>query len=601
MKNNVICILVDSVIADYFGKTRCFESPTPFIDSLRSEGLVANNMYSHGPYTDAATKSLYTGRNCLDDFAFYFRLESAPADHYKVFHDNGYETYGLYYPYYVLGPKTKKNIDHSFYTAGFIYKSEWNEIYKYYSSKLAKTGLKDDDKLLLHKRTQLMFEAWSLYYEEILSNPQSLRIIKSIFDDFDVNKAYDFLTTEYQKYKAKPDQYLFNLLSEGLEHPLAKLDNLDVDIKIDRNKLSLLYKDEASFFTKISKLNFSANFSRHLPSFRRIYKGVCQCLKDRNLESIKFLANYWCLLNDVKLFKKHSFLKHWQDLPSARTQLECAAEILEERGNRNKPFYMSLHLLDPHNYVSFFSYDNLLKAKEEIAVLNKYVDMLGSEFDGAISYILSIRYVDYCIKLFCEKLKAMGIWDNTTIMIIADHGSSYSFSPLHGPRVNTFDKECYHVPFIIRSPGFAGCENNDYYNSKDIFPTLFDMVGIQKPKSFIGHSIFDKSYTPQNYVITEYTGPGCPDLLNRRIWFSIRDCSFVIGYKVGIFENFEDGEISVVYDLSKDPNGYYDIKKTIDKTKLTYLLKPLKRRFEEVKINTKLFIKALKDNEGIDS
>ena len=70
MKNNVICILVDSVIADYFGKTRCFESPTPFIDSLRSEGLVANNMYSHGPYTDAATKSLYTGRNCLDDFAF---------------------------------------------------------------------------------------------------------------------------------------------------------------------------------------------------------------------------------------------------------------------------------------------------------------------------------------------------------------------------------------------------------------------------------------------------------------------------------------------------------------------------------------------------
>ena len=592
MKNNTICILVDSVIADYFGTKRCKISPTPFIDTLKKEGVVANNMYAHGPYTDAATKSLYTGRNCLDDYAFYFRLESAPSNHYKVFHDAGYETYGLYYPYYIIGPKVKADIDHTYYSAGFIFKSEWFEIYQNYSQLIKHRDLTPVEFLLLKKRTKLMLDSWKLYYEEVIHNPQSIQMIKSIYKDFDFTQGLNIIKEELTEFNKDNKSYIYRLLSEGLNHRLALLDNFDVDSEIDRDKLHAIYKEYNSFFSKAEKLNRKANLWKHMPSLKRCLYGISKSIKSKSLEEVKFLANYWCLINDIKLFKKHSDLKPWQDLPSARTQIDFASKILEERSNNEKPFYMSLHFLDTHNYVSFFSYDNLSKINEELSLLVSYLDKIGSNFDGALSYILAVRYVDFCIELFCDKLKKLGIWDNTTIMILADHGSSYSFSPLHGPRTNTFDDENYHVPFIIRSPGFKGVVYSDYYNSKDMFPTLFDIVGIDKPNSFIGHSMLDRTNIPQDFVMTEYTGSGCPDVLQRKLWFSIRDKKYIVGYKVGLTDSFENGELTV-YDLSNDPYGFYNVSHKIDRSKIEYLMVHIKKRYEQVKNDTEKFINNL--------
>ena len=39
MKNNVIFFFVDSVTWNYVGKNRAYVSPTPFLDSLRSESM----------------------------------------------------------------------------------------------------------------------------------------------------------------------------------------------------------------------------------------------------------------------------------------------------------------------------------------------------------------------------------------------------------------------------------------------------------------------------------------------------------------------------------------------------------------------------------
>lgn len=79
-------------------KNRAYVSPTPFLDSLRSESLVTTKLYSYAPYTDAATRSLFTGRNCLDDYGYFFRTNTSPINHYKAFHDLGYETYDFNYP-----------------------------------------------------------------------------------------------------------------------------------------------------------------------------------------------------------------------------------------------------------------------------------------------------------------------------------------------------------------------------------------------------------------------------------------------------------------------------------------------------------------------
>ena len=145
---------------------------------------------------------------------------------------------------------------------------------------------------------------------------------------------------------------------------------------------------------------------------------------------------------------------------------------------------------------------------------------------------------------------------------------------------------------IIRHPGMKPVEVNSYQYSKDVFPTFADVLGIPQSPYFKGSSMLTE-LEERPFVVTEYMGPGCPDIYSRRIWFSARDKKYVVAYKVGIFENFEDGELAEVYDLQNDKNAYYNVNDTIDKSRIQYLLDPIKERFEEIKHDTNLFISQL--------
>ncbi len=589
---NAITILVDSVIWECVGTMRCKVSATPFLDSLKKEGITATKLYSHGPYTDAATRSLYTGRRCLDDFSYYFKLNTSPTTHYKVFHDNGYETYGLYYPYYMVGEEMRKSIDHTYYTAGFIFGSEWGGCFYYYADIIKKRKLNKEEIALLKKRMEMMLDIWIEFYQEGITNPESIDMIADVVDKFDVTKALKVLTEERAKYHQAPEDYLYDFLEKGKSHILAHLDGIDVDVKIDRCFLEEgvfnYYKD---FFKYASRINFKANWLKNRPALKRLVSCILKYLKTKDKNDIMLIANYLICVNAINTVKKQS-RSHWQDLPSARKQLDFASELLAKREDNGKPFYMSLHFLEPHNYVSFFSFDSQDRSilDEEFEMLSNYCKDLGSDFIGNLAYYLSIRYTDYCIERFCDKLKKLGLWDNTVITVLSDHGSSYSFYPLHGAHVNCFDDECYHVPVLIRKPGGKSIEIDDYHNSMDVLPTLYEIMGFQKPKDVIGTSMLDKKVHPNDFVMTEYMGPGCPDLLSRPIWFSIRDKNYCIGYKVGIYQDFEDGDLCEVYDLKKDPDGFYNIVNRIRKQDIDYLLVHLKDRFNEVKKDSYSFI-----------
>lgn len=595
---NAITILVDSVIWDCVGTTRCKVSPTPFLDSLKKESVTATKLYSYGPYTDAATRSLYTGRRCLDDFSYYFKLNTSPTNHYKVFHDNGYETYGLYYPYYMVGKEMKKSIDHTYYTAGFIFGSEWGGCFYYYADIIKSRKLNEDEMLLLKKRIEMMIDIWMAFYEDCMQKPETIGMISDVVAKYDVQWGLKILKEQKHLFETNPEEYIYDFLTKGKEHELARLDGIDVDVKIDRKFLEEgIYGHYKDFFSFASKINRKANWWRNKPAMKRVLSCLTKYAKTRDRNDIMLIANYFVCINAINNVKKQS-RNHWQDLPSARTQLDFAAKLLEERKNKEKPFYMSLHFLEPHNYVSFFSFDSQDRTvlDEEIKVLYDYCKQLGTGFIGNLAYYLSLRYSDYCIEKFCEKLKELGLWENTAVTIVSDHGSSYSFYPLHGPHVNCFDEECYHVPVLIRFPGSKGVEVESYYNSKDVLPTLYDLMGFEKPKDVIGVSMLDNKAEKHDYVMTEYMGPGCPDLLSRPIWFSIRDSRYSIGYKVGIYQSFEEGELCEVYDLKNDPNGFYNKVKTVNRQELDYLLIHLEKRFNEIKEDSYSFMNKLRKN-----
>ncbi|HBR31107.1 MAG TPA: hypothetical protein DD733_03375 [Clostridiales bacterium] len=545
-------------------------------------------MYSQGPYTDAATKSLYTGRNTLDNFGYYFKLNTSPSNHFEVFHNHGYETIGLYYPYYLIGKTIKKSIDKTYYTSKFLYNSEWGGIFSYYSEALKTRELTDSEYALLRKRVDLMFECWIDFYQDALNNKSSVSLIEKSCRNFDFQSALKKLYIEKDKFYNDSKEYIITLLKMGKSHLLASLDTIDADAYIDRDYMRQeIYSKYKDFFARVNRQNINTNIKNNRPGIKRIACGMLHYLSSRDKDELRFLSNYRYCLRASNDMIKNSFQSGWQNMPSAGRQLEFASQLLTQRNN-DKPFYLSMHFLDPHEFISYFTYDiqDPDLHSQEFDVLGSFLKKIETNFRGSLPYLLTLRYVDYCIEKFCKELKLLGIWDNTTLMIVSDHGSSYSYYPLHGIQVNCFDDECYHVPMMIRVPGFTGKTISSFHNSMDVFPTLFDTLGFKKPDSFVGYSMIDENAPNKDTVITEYMGPGCPDLLSRRIWFSARDKKYLVAYKVGLYENFEDGEINKVYDLTSDPNGYYNISKKINRKRIAYLLETIEKRYYDIKKET---------------
>jgi arylsulfatase A-like enzyme len=109
-------------------------------------------------------------------------------------------------------------------------------------------------------------------------------------------------------------------------------------------------------------------------------------------------------------------------------------------------------------------------------------------YDGAI------RYVDDVIADFVQTLKTLGLYDQTTIIITADHGEGFGEHNRYRHSYHFYD-EIIRIPLIIKSARIKekGACSDQLVASLDFFPTILDIFGISIPAVCEGKSIFTKS------------------------------------------------------------------------------------------------------------
>jgi arylsulfatase A-like enzyme len=107
------------------------------------------------------------------------------------------------------------------------------------------------------------------------------------------------------------------------------------------------------------------------------------------------------------------------------------------------------------------------------------------------TYDAEIRSMDQSFDSLVGWLRASGLLEKTIIVFTSDHGEEFGDHELMATHSNTLFREQVHVPLIIRLPNArkAGRRVGDLVRSIDIAPTIFALLGFERPPSFEGESL----------------------------------------------------------------------------------------------------------------
>lgn len=110
---------------------------------------------------------------------------------------------------------------------------------------------------------------------------------------------------------------------------------------------------------------------------------------------------------------------------------------------------------------------------------------------GKVKINECIGYTDFALKRFFAEAKKQPWYNNTIFVLVADHGNTIAYDEYR----KEFNRNT--VPILFYSPNkkYVGV-NNDLAQQIDIYPTLLDMIGYQKPFRSWGRSLINEKTVP---------------------------------------------------------------------------------------------------------
>ncbi|MDY6765729.1 MAG: sulfatase [Candidatus Nanohaloarchaea archaeon] len=106
------------------------------------------------------------------------------------------------------------------------------------------------------------------------------------------------------------------------------------------------------------------------------------------------------------------------------------------------------------------------------------------------AYDATVQAVDAYVGRLVDQLKQAGMYDDTLIVVTADHGEAFGEHGVYREHWSTYEPT-QRVPFIVKPP--AGVDGPDRCNELvthvDLAPTLADVAGLEPPRAWQGRSV----------------------------------------------------------------------------------------------------------------
>lgn len=223
--------------------------------------------------------------------------------------------------------------------------------------------------------------------------------------------------------------------------------------------------------------------------------------------------------------------------------------------DKDKPFFMFISQLEPHHQNDHHCYEGYKETVDDYKdypIPDDLTFLKGDYKESYPDYMSAINRLDYNVGRLVQKLKDLGIYDDTIIIYTSDHGSHFK------TRNPEYKRSCHesatHTPLIIKGGGFEGGKMETRLSSLiDLPPTLLSMAGIDIPKSYSGIDLTKQIDNPDDKrkcVFIQISESQCGRAIRTdKYKYSVRTAG-IVGYvhhssKV-YFEDF-------LYDLEKDP------------------------------------------------
>lgn len=139
--------------------------------------------------------------------------------------------------------------------------------------------------------------------------------------------------------------------------------------------------------------------------------------------------------------------------------------------------------------------------------------------------------VDHHIGRIVDWLKDTGRWDDTILVVTADHGEMLGDYGVWGK--GTYQEAAFHVPLMIRVPGGMPRRIEGMSESIDVAPTLLDLVGADIPDAMNGMSLREMMETGQGGKATtlsehDFGDPISPTRLQQMLGCDAREANLAV-------------------------------------------------------------------------
>ena len=194
----------------------------------------------------------------------------------------------------------------------------------------------------------------------------------------------------------------------------------------------------------------------------------------------------------------------WQEVQK-KDKAQHFMEFVNGIDSTEQPTLYFLHNLLPHSRYEYLPSGKTYRTDRRLYGLDPRGTWHDDEWVVLQAYqghLLQVGFVDTLIGRLLARLKEVGLYDRSLIVVTADHGVSFHVGDKRRTLTQTNFQDILPVPLLIKAPYQREGEINDrHVESTDILPTMADILGMDIPWPVDGHSALDPSVAEQRQKV----------------------------------------------------------------------------------------------------